>query len=465
MDGKRQGCLAMTLSRISEARAQLAIALPLVLAYLADVLMVVTAKMVVGRLGAIDLAAAGISTDLGYQMCIILMAFFSVVGVLVAGALGAGRRQDCVPELIRGLLLAGVLGAAATAVVFNLGAVLRFTGQDPQVIAIARPYYFNFAFAVLPIIWFGVLRSFTAALMKTRFIMVITIFTVLMNYVLMQGLVHGDFGLPRLGIAGAGLAWAISMWFKCLSLAAYVFLLIRRERLPASHWAEDAGRHLVALIRLGAPVAGIAALESGLFAATALLSGILGARELAAYQMVMGWIGIPFVISLGVSEAVMVRVAYWIGAGNPRAARQAGNLGMAIGVAIPFILVLIPVFAPDLVTRIFLDPSDPAYGEIAALVAVLLVIAAVFQVFDGLQAIASHALRGLKDAVMPLVIAGVGYWVIGLGSAWVLGFTLNFGAPGLWAGLAIGLAFTATLLAWRFERLAKSGLSSSSGRS
>lgn len=455
----------MTSSHWAEARAQLAIALPLVLAYLADVLMVVTAKMVVGRLGAMELAAAGISTDLSYQMCIILMGFFSVVGVLVAGALGAGRRQDCVPELIRGLLLAGGLGAIVTAVVFNLDAILRLAGQDAEVIGMARPYYFNFAFAMLPIIWFGVLRSFAAALMKTRFIMMITILTVLLNYVLMQGLVHGAFGLPKLGIAGAGLAWAISMWFKCLSLAAYVFILIRRERLPASHWTEDAGRHLGALIHLGAPVAGIVALESGLFAATALLSGIMGAKELAAYQMVMGWIAIPFVISLGISEAVMVRVAYWAGAGDPHAARRSGNLGMVIGVAIPFVLVLIPVFAPGLVTRIFLDPADPAYGDIAALVAVLLVIAAVFQVFDGLQAIASHALRGLRDAVMPLVIAGTGYWIVGLGSAWFLAFRMNYGAPGLWAGLAIGLAFTASLLAWRFERLAKHGVNSSSGRS
>ncbi len=455
----------MRIARLAEARIQLVIALPLVLAYLADVLMVVTAKMVVGRLGAMELAAAGISTDLSYQMCIVLMGFFSVVGVLVAGALGAGRRQDCVPELIRGLLLAGVLGAVVTAVVFNLSAILRLAGQDPQVIEIAQPYYFYFAFAMLPIIWFGVLRSFAAALMKTRFIMMITILTVVLNYVLMQGLVHGDFGLPKLGIGGAGLAWAISMWFKCLSLAAYSFWLIRQERLPARHWGKDAGQHFGVLIRLGVPVAGIVALESGLFAATALLSGILGAKELAAYQMVMGWIAIPFVISLGISEAVMVRVAYWMGAGDAHAARHAGNLGMAIGVAIPFVLVLIPVFAPSVVTRVFLDPSDPAYAEIAALVAVLLVIAAVFQVFDGLQAIASHALRGLRDAVMPLVIAGIGYWIIGLGAAWLLAFKLNYGAPGLWAGLAIGLAFTATLLAWRFERLARHGVNSSSGPS
>jgi MATE family multidrug resistance protein len=342
-----------------------------------------------------------------------------------------------------------------TLVVLNLGPVLRLAGQDAEVIRISGPYYTAFAFAMLPIIWFGVLRSFAAAMMRTGFVMTITVATVVLNYLLMQGLVHGSFGLPRLGIAGAGIAWAISMWFKCLSLAAYTFWLVRREKLPLEKGSIGGPRAYGPLVRLGLPVAGIVALESGLFAATALLSGTMGAVELASFQMVMGWIAIPFVISLGISEAAMVRVAFFVGADDPAAARQAGNLGMLVGVAIPLLLVLIPVFAPGFVARIFLDPSDPNYAEIAALVAVLLVIAAIFQVFDGLQVIASHVLRGLRDAAVPLAIAGVGYWIVGLGGGYLLAFRMGWGAPGLWWGLAIGLAFTASLLAWRFELLAR----------
>jgi hypothetical protein len=168
----------------------------------------------------------------------------------------------------------------------------------------------------------------------------------------------------------------------------------------------------------------------------------MGTVELASYQIVMGWIAIPFVISLGISEAAMVRVAYFVGARDPAAARQAGNLGMVVGVGVPLLLVVVPLLAPGLISRIFLDPSDPDYAKIGSLVAGLLLIAAVFQVFDGLQAIASHALRGLKDAVVPLVIAGVGYWLIGLGSGYVFGFHFGWGALGLWGGVAIGLAFT-----------------------
>jgi MATE family multidrug resistance protein len=172
----------------------------------------------------------------------------------------------------------------------------------------------------------------------------------------------------------------------------------------------------------------------------------------------MPWVALPVVISLGLSEAAMVRVSYWLGAGSPRAARQAGNLGMAIGVGIPFLLISVPLFLPQVITRTFLDAADPGYPQIAALVKSLLYIAAIFQIFDSLQTLAAHALRGLKDATMPLVIAGVGYWGIGLVASYVFAFRFGWGAHGLWWGVALGLGFTGTLLAWRFETLAKRGI-------
>jgi MATE family multidrug resistance protein len=383
------------------------------------------------------------------------MGFFSVVGVLVSEARGALNRERIVPELLRSMILAGILGLIVTVVVLNLGSVMRALGQQSQVIELAGPYYTGFAFAMLPIVWFGVLRSFAAAMMKTGFVLAVTVVTVILNYILMQGLVHGSFGFAKMGIAGAGFAWAVSMWFKFLCLAVYTYIIVRRNRLPLHQGTIGGPRAYGPLVRLGLPVAGIVAMESGLFAATSLLSGVMGTVELASYQIVMGWIAIPFVISLGISEAAMVRVAYFVGARDPAAARQAGNLGMVVGVGVPLLLVVVPLLAPGLISRIFLDPSDPDYAKIGSLVGGLLLIAAVFQVFDGLQAIASHALRGLKDAVVPLVIAGVGYWLIGLGSGYVFGFHFGWGALGLWGGVAIGLAFTGTLLAWRFELLAK----------
>jgi multidrug resistance protein, MATE family len=459
MRGPDKGNELVKLARLREAAALMKIALPLIMAYLADILTVVIAKAVIGKLGFHELAAAGVAADVSIQMAIVLMGFFSVVGVVISEAIGARRRQDILPALLQGLGIAAVLGAVLTVIVMNIGPVLRFAGQDEAVIALAGPFASRFCWAMLPIILFSVLRSLAAALMRTGAVMAITVVNAFLTYGLMQGLVHGGFGLPALGLEGAGIAWAMAAWFKALALAAVTVWLIAGEKLPPA----DPGAfvrlfRLGHLVRLGLPVAGIVALESGLFAAVSLLSGWLGAEALAAYQMVMGWISVPFIVSLGLAEAAMVRVSFWMGAEDAAAARRAGNLGMAIGVAIPFALIVIPLAAPQLITRIFLDATDPGYPAIAALVARLLVIAAIFQVFDGLQAIASHALRGLRDAAMPLVIAGIGYWIVGLGSAYALAFTFGWGVVGLWWGLALGLIFTGSLLALRFERLARARL-------
>lgn len=445
----------MKITRPQEAGALLRISLPLIFAYLADVAMVVTIKAVVGKLGYRELGAVGISLDISYQIAIVIMGFFSVVGVLASTALGAKRREDVLPALAQGMVLAGVLGAVLTLVVLKLDWVLAAARQDPAVIALARPFFEIFAWSLLPMIWFTVMRAFVAALMRTGFVLFITIVTVVLNYFLMNGLVHGLYGLPAIGVAGAGLSWTIAMWFKCVCLAGYTAFLIHQQKLvyPGRSWFHGALR-LSELVRLGLPVGGIVGLESGLFAAVSLMSGALGTIALASYQMMMAWIAVPFVVSLGFSEAAMVRVSFWAGARNGAAARQAGNLAMIIGVAIPLVLISVPVFAPRVITDTFLSPGDEGYGAIATLVVDLLLIAAVFQVFDGLQAVASHALRGLQDTVIPLVIAGTGYWLVGLGLSYALAFPLGYGVHGLWWGLALGLIFTGSLLAWRFERLA-----------
>ncbi len=444
-----------TQSKTAESLALLRIASPLMVSYVADVAGVVITKAVVGRLGYLELAGVGVAADISFQFAIVTMGFFSVVGVLVAGALGARRREDVTGALLQGLWLAALLGGVLSILVWNMGAVLAFAGQSPEVVAVAAPFARGFAFAMLPMILFSVLRAFAAAMMRTGMVMGVTLVSVALQYFVMRGLVHGEFGLPALGVTGAGVGWSVIAWLRCILLAGFVAWLVVGEKLPLPH--GQAAAHVwkpMELVRLGIPIAGIVALESGLFAAASIMSGWLGPVSLAAYQMMMGWIAIPFVISLGLSEAAMVRVSYWMGAKRAPAARAAGNLGMAIGVGIPLLLMIIPLAYPQLVSRVFLDHNDPAYAQVSALLGSLLIIGAVFQVFDGLQALASHALRGLRDATMPLVIAGIGYWVIGLTTSYVLAFPLGWGAHGLWWGVAIGLAFTGLLLAYRFEKLA-----------
>ena len=441
-------------TRRAETALLLRIALPLIAAYLAEFAMFVTTKVVVGRLGYQELAAVGLAGELSFEILIILMGLLSIVGVLVAQAEGAGRKRDAGHAVRQGLIVATALGLPATALVWNLAPLLALTGQDPRVIELAAPYLHGLAGFVLPVLWFSVLRSFVAALARTGAVMVIAVAAVALNYVLTLGLVRGAFGLPELGAAGAGWATTLVSWAMVAALAFYTYrtphlrgygLFIERLRFDLSACAEIA--------RLGLPVAGLVLLEVGLFMTVSILSGVLGVESLAAYEVLMGWIGIPFVIALGLAEATMVRVAYGVGRDSRAAARQAGLLGMTMGIAILGFLVVVPLGLPELIVRMFLEPGDPGFARVAALSAQLLVIAAIFQVFDGLQAIASRALRGIKDTVVPLWLAGFGYWVLGIGGGCLLTFPAGLGVVGLWWGLACGLIVTGGLLAWRFLKL------------
>jgi MATE family multidrug resistance protein len=267
-------------------------------------------------------------------------------------------------------------------------------------------------------------------------------------------LVHGAFGLPVLGVAGAGWAKTIVSALMLLAVLAYTYLTptFRGYGLFRGRLRLDLGV-CREIFRLGIPVGGIVILEAGLFAAVAIFSGLLGAVPLATYQVMLAWIGIAFMTAHGLAEAGMVRVAYGIGRNSLASARQAGLLTFAMGVGWLILLVAVPLNYPEPLVRIFLDRSDPGFSQVLSLTTQLLYLAAFFQIFDGLQVMASLALRGLKDTIVPLWCAALGYWVFGVGGGWLLAFPLGMGAHGLWWGMAAGLTVTGLLLAVRFVAL------------
>jgi MATE family multidrug resistance protein len=437
-----------------EARILLTIAGPLIAAYLAEFAMTLTAKAIVGRLGYRELAGIGLAGDTASEILVVLAGLLSVVGVLVAQAEGAGRKQEAGIAARQGFIVATVLGVIATVVVWHLDSVLALTGQDPEIIALMAPYLKPLSGAVLPMLLFFVLRTFVASLAKTGAVMVITVIAVGLNYVLCVGLVEGAFGLPALGVAGAGWAKTIVSVFMLLTLLAYAYLtpIFRGYGVFRGRLRVDLGV-CREIFRLGVPVGGIVILEASLFAAVAIFSGILGAVPLATSQVMLAWIGIAFVTAHGLAEAGMVRVAHGAGRGNLSASRQAGLLTFGMGVAWLVVLAAVPLNFPEPLVRVFLDPSDPGFEQVLALTTKLLVLAAFFQIFDGLQVMASLALRGMKDAIVPLWLAALGYWVLGAGGGWLLAFPMGLGAEGLWWGLAIGLTVTGSLLAARFVLL------------
>jgi MATE family multidrug resistance protein len=439
-----------------ELRLFFVIATPLAAAYLAEFAMFITTKMVVGKLGYQSLAAVGIAAAISFEVLIVLMALLTIVGVLAAQAHGAGKDDDLGQSVRQGLIVGTGLGIPAMAFIWNLDVVLVATRQDPVVVELATEYLHGLAPTVLPILWFSVFRSFVAVLAKAVSIMVITVTAVPLNYALTWWFVNGGLGLEPMGLFGAGLATTIVSWLMFIAVAVHVYRepLFRGFGIFHGRW-QIRWPLCREILWLGLPVAGLALLEAGLFMGTSILSGVIGAKTLAAYEITIAWAGIPFVIAFGLAEATMIRVAHAMGRDNLAEARRNGFLGMGLVVALISTMVVVPLTLAEEIIQIFISPADPGYAEVSALATHFLYIASLFMVFDGLQATAARALRGMKDNFVPLWIAGFGYWVLGIGGGATLAFYFDMKGAGLWWGLAAGLAVAACLLTWRFHRFTR----------
>lgn len=437
---------------LSEIRAIAVIAIPLAAAYLAEIAMMVCDRIIVGRLGGVELAAVGLVGDLAFEALLFAMAVVSVVGILIAQSTGAGDSAPIARQVRQGLWVATALSIPGTAILWFIAPLLGLTHQDPDVIRLGDDYARGLAWCFLPSLWFIVLRQFLAARAQANAVMTITVAAVFVNAGLTWVLVFGAFGLPAMGVAGAGWATAIVSWAMFGALAFHV---VRAPGLAEFRIFSDLGRIDPALwreiLRLGLPVGGLALMEGGMFSVVAILMGTLGADTLAANQIVFTVATFGLVIAIAIGEATAVRVAHAVGQGVAGLSRMCGYLGLGAGLAVMTVSAAAFVLLPKAITEIFIDPADPANAGVVVIATQLLAIAAIFQLADGTQAIASRALRGLKDTSAAMWIAALGYWGFGITGGYVLCFPLGFGAAGLWWGLAIGLTVTAILLTWRFR--------------
>jgi MATE family multidrug resistance protein len=434
----------------SELRALLGLSAPLAAAYLAEIAMGITDMLIVGRLGSVELAAVGLGSSVIFELVLVAVGIVSIVGVLAAEAFGSQIREAVSATIRQGLWVALAIAVPATILGRHLTPILALTGQDERVLPVMASYLGAVVWAILPYLWFVVLRNFVAALSRAGSVMVITVVAIAVNAFLTYAMVFGRFGFPNLGVAGAGWATTGTIW---LMLAAIVFHTWRSKPFAAyrlyggilsvdlSIWRE--------IFRLGAPVAGITVLEGGLFVAVSISMGVLGASWLAANEIVLHVLAIGFVLALAVGEAAGIRIAQGLGAGSAEAVRRSAVVAIVLGIAVMVCMASLLWLFPEFIVPIFLDLEDANYDEVLGFAVILAGIAAVFQVFDGLQAIATRALRGMKDTFVPMWIASVGYWLLGMLGGWALCFSLGYGAAGLWWGLALGLTATAILLVWR----------------
>ncbi len=427
-----------------EVRATLHLGLPLILAQLGQMSMSFIDTLMVGRLGGLDLAGVALAGAILHPVTFVCLGVLMAVGPLVSQAHGA-RDPSTAGRAVRQGLWLGLL-------MWNARQFLEWMGHDLEIVSLAQDYLRAILWGVPALFLFGALRHFVEGVSRPRVIMVITAGGVIVNVVANYVLMFGKLGLPALGLVGCGWASALVYWGMLVALLFFihshqdfhVFGVFSRLGAPDPHVFRE-------LFRVGWPIGIMQFLEVSLFAATAMLMGLFGAAQLAAHQIVLNCAAIVYMMPLGLSFAVSVRVGQAVGRADFRAARRAGYTGMALGACLMTGSALVFWLAPRRVLALFLDMNDPANSSLIEYGAVLLSLAAVFQIFDGIQANSAGALRGLKETRMPMLLALVAYWLVGFPTAWYLAFRLGWEGEGLWWGLVLGLATAAILLSWRFR--------------
>jgi len=435
-----------------ELLAILRLAGPLIAAQLANVLMVFTDTVMMGLLGPAELAAGGLGAASYSFVSIFCVGVIAAVGNLVAIRHGAGDVAGAARLTQAGMWLGWGLALAAGLLLWNLAPLLRVFGQEAHNIEGAMQFLSTLVFALPGYMTFMALRGFTSAIGRPGPVMAISIGGALANFALNYVLIHGWFGLPRLGLAGIGLITALVMTAMALLLAWHV------TRHPA--YAAYSLRHgllqprlddLRELLRLGLPIGGTYAVESGLFAFAALCMGALGSQALAAHQVAIMSVYVAFMVPVGISYAVTFRIGQHFGAGRLEDARRAGRLGIGLGAGCMLSFAALFWLAPEWVVGLFLERGNAELEAVVQMAVGLLAIAAWFELFDGIQTIAMGAIRGLKDAKTTFLVGLGCYWLVGAPAAWLLAFHFGWGPQGVWWGLASGLACAALGLTLGFE--------------
>ena len=429
-----------------EFRPMFSLAAPVVIAELGWMTMGMVDTLMVGRLGAEAIGAVGLGSALFMAVGIFGMGMLLGLDTLVSQAFGAGRMDECHRWLLHGVILALLLAIPTTALLFVMSGLLDRWGMDPGVLRLTRPYLDAVAWSGGPLLLYFAFRRYLQGLGVVRPIMLTLIGANLLNVVANWMLIFGNLGAPAMGVTGA--AWATVSSRMVMAFALLAVIVVRERRngtgLKDTPLAIEWTR-LRRLIALGAPAAGQLTLEVGAFSAASALAGRLVPAALAAHQIALHLAGFTFMVPLGLASAGAVRVGHAMGRRDAAAAARAGWTAFLFGVLFMSTAALVFTTLPRLLIGAF--TFDPEVIEIGA---ALLGVAAVFQLFDGLQGVGTGVLRGLGDTRTPMLWNLAGHWCIGLPLAYALAFRFGHGVIGLWWGLSSGLIICglALLVVW-----------------
>lgn len=436
----------------ADFRLTLRLALPLIMAEVGWMSMGVVDTIMVGRLpdSAVAIGATGLGQSLYHVLAIFGGGLLLGMDTFVAQAYGREDLQDARNTLLNGLLLAMLLTPLLMIAVSFWPGLMTHFGISVELVGPMRPFLLALNWGTLPLLAYFALRRYLQAVNVAVPLMFALVSANIVNAVGDWALIYGHLGFRAEGITGSGWSTCFARVYMVLVLAiTLVWVESRRTTTPsAAHWTSvkfDAGR-VWALLKLGAPAAGQILLEIGAFSLATALCARLGPVPLSGHEIALNCAAFTFMVPLGVSSAAAVRVGQQLGRGDPEGARRAGWSAILLGAAFMTCAGLIFVSVPRVIARAF--SPDPAVVKIGAS---LLLVAAAFQLFDGIQVVTTGALRGAGDTKTPMLANFVAYWCIGIPLGYFLCFRLGWGALGVWIGLCTGLMIIGSvlLIAWR----------------
>lgn len=443
-----------------ELRSTLALAWPLILANLTQQLIQATDVLLMGRLGATQLAAATLALNLTFTVNLLLLGLITASSPMMATALG--HRSNAVRDVRRtfraGLWLLALALPPYWLLLWNVGTLMRAFGQSAELASQGQTFLRAYMWSAAPWLLFQLLRNFVSALQRPRIVLWLSIAGIGLNALLSWSLIFGRLGLPALGLAGGGLGSTLTWLVMCGALVAVISAdrMFRRFHLFGRCWRLDAPRTMT-MIRLGWPIGVTMALEMGVFALAAYFMGWIGAPAVAAHAVALQLAAVTFMVPLGLGQAATVRVGLALGRQDEAGIGRAGWTAWVIGVGFMGTMALVMWAIPRQLVTLFLD-DVPANAVVIGLAVSFLRVAAAFQLVDGAQVIGAGMLRGLHDTRWPLMFALVGYWVVGLGIGSWLAFAADWKGVGIWVGLASGLAAVAALMLGRWLMRDRLGL-------
>ncbi|WP_108812549.1 MATE family efflux transporter [Sphingorhabdus sp. Alg231-15] len=444
-----------------EASTTLKLAWPLILSNLTMAMIGATDVLMIGWLGARELAAATLGFNLAMSCAIFCMGLVTASAPMMASEIG--RMGHSVRDVRRTFRQA--VWAAITVIIpfwlllWNTESILVFFGQQPDLARNAGLYISAYMWSILPFLCFIILRNFISALEQPVWALIISVIAVMANALFNYALIFGKFGVPAFGVIGAGIGSVMTnmLMFGGMALVVILHKRFRRYCLFGRFWRADWQRYR-ALWKLGLPIAVTMGLEGSVFGIAALLMGLINAESVAAHAIALQLASLTFMVPMGLGQAATVRVGIQYGRRDHAGITRAGWVSFALGTSFMAAMAMVFVLAPDFLIAIFIDANAPGNDKVASLAVSFLAIAAIFQIVDGAQVVGAGMLRGLHDTTVPMVFALMGYWFIGIGVGAGLAFWQGWEGIGVWTGLASGLGIVAVLMLARWMMRERIGL-------